>query len=91
MAQDYCRLVDNIVAEIISIPDDADIAVRFTPEIIETLVPRDESAQINMVWDGAHFSTPPAPEPPPPSAPTLDGLIAALLRRNVIALSDLTS
>ena len=70
MAQDYCRLVDNIVAEIISIPDDADIAERFTPEIIET---------------------PPAPEPPPPSAPTLDGLIAALLRRNVIALSDLTS
>ena len=55
MAQNYCRLVDNVVAEIISIPDDADIAERFTPEIIETLVPRDESAQINMVWDGAAF------------------------------------
>jgi hypothetical protein len=87
----YCRLADNIVAEIISIPNGADIADRFTPEIIETLVPGDESVQIGMIWDGEHFAEPPPPDMPPPPPPTLDDLIAALIRKNVIAPSDLTS
>ena len=30
----YCRLDGDVLAEIISIPDDADIADRFTPEIV---------------------------------------------------------
>jgi hypothetical protein len=91
MAQVYCRLGDNIVADIISIPDGADIADRFTPKIVEALVPGDDTVKIGMFWDGEHFGGPPPPVPPPPPRPTFEDLIAALIRKNVIALSDTTS
>lgn len=87
----YCRLDGDVLAEIISIPDDADIADRFTPEIGEALVPGDESVEIGMIWDGEHFSTPTPPDPPATPPPTLDELIAALIKRNVIEPSDITS
>lgn len=60
----YARIVDGVVHEIIIVPEDADLAGRFHPDIVATLVVCGKSVVQNYRYDGTVFLP---PLPPPPS------------------------
>lgn len=82
MAKIYARLDDdNIVAEIISIPDDANIEDRFPSQIVSRCIATDENTRPWMFWDGASFTI------PTPPSPTPDELLATKLGAGIELIS----
>jgi len=78
----YARLDDdNIVAEIISIPDDANLEDRFAPQIVARCILTDANTQPWMFWNGTSFTF------PTPPAPTPDELLAEKLGAGITIIS----
>lgn len=86
MSKLYGRLDEgNIVVEIISIPDDAEISDRYVPELVSRMMSITEDVQLGMMWDGAEFVFPTPPEPTP------DELLANRLGAGITITSTGTS
>lgn len=86
MSKFYARLdEDNIVAEIIIIPDDANIEDRFAPQIVSRCLQTTGDTKPWMFWNGSSFVVPTPPQPTP------DELLATKLGAGIAIVSSGTS
>ncbi len=77
MTVPYARIDGGTVVEIITIPDDADIADRYHPDIVVDLILCGPEVAPGWVYGGDTFAPPP-PAPPPSAA---DLYVAAVDKR----------
>lgn len=85
MTQYWGRVSDGVVAEIIALGDDQDLATLFVPELVVTMHLGSASIRQGWTWDGSVFAAPVAP------GPDADTQLAVRLQAGIAITSTTTA
>jgi len=61
MTQNFARIADGVVVEIVSIPDGVELTDCFYADVAQTFVPCKSTVEQGFIYDGKTFSAPVAP------------------------------
>lgn len=82
----YARIADEVVAEIINLPEGVDLAKAFHPSIVSACKEVGDDVQVGWTYDGDTFAPPPAPP-----TPDLDIVKAAAIRTMIGYADSITA